>query len=230
MTVMKAIATNTARIPSTTTSSPSSTSTQPAWSDRLILGIWAPSFLHAAATHLPGYPVSIIAHTTWFANQYLTVPNVAFNMLHFSLVPLLPYLPAQFVRRVQDADRPLIAWTVNDMHTMLWCLKNRCDGVITDDPARFLEVLDRWDADGEVVTVREGDGDGDATGVGDGNGNGKGGGVVAFGGFSFAQWYAVVRVNVLIVLFSGWFWWRFGGRIAGEFRADGRKVKVKGGS
>lgn len=48
-----------------------------------------------------------------------------------------------FLRRARAAGRPVFAWTVDDERWMEWCIRNGLDGVITDNPARFLEVCRR---------------------------------------------------------------------------------------
>jgi phosphatidylglycerol phospholipase C len=46
----------------------------------------------------------------------------------------------RFLRDVRQAGRKLYVWTVNDEKTMRWSIRKGVDGVITDDPVKFLEV------------------------------------------------------------------------------------------
>lgn len=59
-------------------------------------------------------------------------------------------LGIDFLHEVQDAHKPIFAWTVNKPILMRLCVRNNLDGVITDDPAKFKQVCDRWEDDDEV--------------------------------------------------------------------------------
>lgn len=111
------------------------------WSDRVVLGIWAAKFLPLCQKYLPGYPITHICFSTCYARQFLSVPNVSFNMLQ---KVLLGPIGARFLRDVKKANRPLYAWTVNDSNLMKWCVQKDLDGVITDDPKRFNQICDEW--------------------------------------------------------------------------------------
>lgn len=52
---------------------------------------------------------------------------------------------ARFLRDAKSLGRPVLCWTVNEENLMRWSIKNGLDGVITDDPKRFLEVCDQWE-------------------------------------------------------------------------------------
>lgn len=49
-----------------------------------------------------------------------------------------------FMCEVEKADRSLFLWTVNDEQTMKWCISKEVDGVITDDPKKYLELDAKW--------------------------------------------------------------------------------------
>ncbi|KAE8445693.1 hypothetical protein EG329_012991 [Mollisiaceae sp. DMI_Dod_QoI] len=87
---------------------------------------------------LPGYPIAHIGWNIAYAHQFLRVPNVNFNMLQPAM---LGPCGSSFMRDVQKANRSLFLWTVNDERAMKWCLSKQIDGVITDDPKKYLE---RW--------------------------------------------------------------------------------------
>lgn len=59
-----------------------------------------------------------------------------------------------FMRDVKKADRSLFLWTVNDDRTMKWCLSKEIDGVITDDPKRFLELSHAYKGEKVRVSMR----------------------------------------------------------------------------
>jgi hypothetical protein len=43
------------------------------------------------------------------------------------------------------ATRRLFVWTVNEPFWMRWAVKQGVDGVITDDPAKYLDVVGRYE-------------------------------------------------------------------------------------
>lgn len=88
-----------------------------------------------------------------------------------------------FLRDVKEAKRSIFVWTVNDENSMKWSIRKEVDGVITDDPKKFLEVCNSYQ--GEKVH------------------------------FSFATYPTLVWMNVLAVLFSVLFRYRYGFKIAG---------------
>ena len=46
------------------------------------------------------------------------------------------------------------AWTVNAEERMEWCIRRELDGVITDDPAVFLDVCRRHNVDEKERVMR----------------------------------------------------------------------------
>jgi phosphatidylglycerol phospholipase C len=46
----------------------------------------------------------------------------------------------KFLRDLKAAERSIFLWTVNDEERMRWCVMKEVDGVITDDPLKFLEI------------------------------------------------------------------------------------------
>ncbi|KAG8623599.1 hypothetical protein KVT40_008575 [Elsinoe batatas] len=112
------------------------------WKERIVLGCWAAKFLPLADKYLPGFPISHIGFSLPYARQFFKVPNVSFNML-------CPILQApggsRFIRDCKEADRPVFAWTVNTEDKMDWCIRKKLDGVITDDPEKFLQYCHDFD-------------------------------------------------------------------------------------
>ena len=70
------------------------------------------------------------------------MPNVSFNILQKML---LGPIGARFMRDVKAANRSLFVWTVNDPEMMRWSIRREVDGVITDDPKKFLDICDQYD-------------------------------------------------------------------------------------
>jgi phosphatidylglycerol phospholipase C len=56
-----------------------------------------------------------------------------------------------FMRDVKKAKRAIYLWTVNQEEAMKWSIYNEVDGVISDDPKKFLEVCERYQ--GEKVNL-----------------------------------------------------------------------------
>jgi glycerophosphoryl diester phosphodiesterase len=125
-----------------------------AWKDRVVLGCWAAKYLPLCAEYLPGYPISHIGFSTSYARQFLPVPNVSFNMLQ---AMLMGPIGASFIRDAKALSRPIFAWTVNQDKRMTWCIRKGLDGVISDDPKKFLEVCKDWEEhhEKEVIVWRE---------------------------------------------------------------------------
>ena len=105
-------------------------------------------YLPLCDEHLPGYPISHIGFSTTYARLFFPVPNVSFNMLQ---VPLMGPIGSAFIRKAKMLNREIFAWTVNDEKKMRWCIRRELDGVITDDPKKFLDVCEDYMADGERI-------------------------------------------------------------------------------
>jgi tubulin gamma len=114
------------------------------WTQRILLGIWGTSYLPLCARELPGYAVTNICFSTFYARQFLRHPYVSFNALAVA-ISLWP-LGALFIRAAHARSRSVLAWTVNDERTMRWSIRSGVDGVITDDPRRFRAVSAEWRA------------------------------------------------------------------------------------
>jgi phosphatidylglycerol phospholipase C len=50
-----------------------------------------------------------------------------------------------FLRDVKKAGRPIFLWTVNEEDWMKWSIQKEVDGVITDDPKKYLKVCKEYD-------------------------------------------------------------------------------------
>jgi phosphatidylglycerol phospholipase C len=49
-----------------------------------------------------------------------------------------------FLRDVRKAKRSIFLWTVNDEESMKWSIYKGVDGVISDDPKKYLEVCESY--------------------------------------------------------------------------------------
>ena len=114
------------------------------WQDRVVLGCWAAKFIPLCAKYLPDYPITHIGFSTAYARQFLRVPNTSFNMLQQTL---MGPVGSRFMHDVKAAQRELFVWTVNEENMMKWCIQKNVDGVITDNPRKYLELCEDWDDD-----------------------------------------------------------------------------------
>jgi hypothetical protein len=49
-----------------------------------------------------------------------------------------------FFTEIFQAKREIYLWTVNDVKAMKWSIRKEVDGVITDDPKKYLEVCETY--------------------------------------------------------------------------------------
>lgn len=91
--------------------------------------------------HLPGFPMSLIAFSPPYATAMLPVPHLNFNLYNYSFATSRG---SDFLKRAKRHDRLIISWSDNTDEWMVKSLANEVDGVITDDPKRFLELCGQW--------------------------------------------------------------------------------------
>jgi len=127
------------------------------WNQRVLLGCWAvccslahsqlmlislqAKYLPLCSKYLPGYSITHIGFSISYARQFLKVPEVSFNMFQKTMVG--PFGNA-FLKDVKKAKRSIFFWTVNEEAWMKWSIRKEVDGVITDDPKKYLEVCDLY--------------------------------------------------------------------------------------
>ncbi|KAL2073421.1 hypothetical protein VTL71DRAFT_10745 [Oculimacula yallundae] len=118
------------------------------WAERIILGCWNAKYLPVCNKHLPGFPITHIGWNIPYARQFLEIPGISFNMFQRMMIG-----PGgqKFMKDVRKAGRSLFLWTVNDDNTMRWSISKGVDGVITDDPKRYLEICRSYN--GEKVSM-----------------------------------------------------------------------------
>lgn len=127
------------------------------WEDRVVLGAWTERYVGLCRKHLPGYGVVLI---NWSVSEAWRVlrrgsegEDVGFSLLQPALVGPRG---SRFIRAARAAGRVLFVWTVNRERWMHWSIRKGVDGVITDDPKKFLEVCERWRAGGGQRTTTAG--------------------------------------------------------------------------
>ncbi|RGP74429.1 glycerophosphoryl diester phosphodiesterase [Fusarium sporotrichioides] len=124
------------------------------------------SFLQAARSQLPTYPLAHISASLLYSHHFLKIPNLGFSLNQNTLVGPSGKL---FLRELQRTDKLLMTWTVNQPRRMEWCIRQNLghpmlpnrnvqgppliDGVITDDPRLYLEVCQKFEdeMDGKLV-------------------------------------------------------------------------------
>lgn len=111
------------------------------WTQRIVLGCWTAAHLRLCHELLPDFAVAWIGITLALAREPLKIPNVAMNMRQ---EPLYGFGGRCFIRECQAGGRPLYAWTVNKEAWMRWAIGTKLDGVITDDPRKYLWVCDKY--------------------------------------------------------------------------------------
>jgi glycerophosphoryl diester phosphodiesterase len=156
------------------------------WKDRIVLGCWATKYLPLAHEYLPDYSITHIGFSTAYAIPFLSVPNISFNTLQHVLIGSLG---ASFIRKAKALNRPVFTWTVNQDKKMRWGIRHGLDGVITDDPKRFLEICKEWKQGDE--NVRE--------------------------SFTWREWFDIVRIQFFVTAFLFLFKWKFGWGIDKRF-------------
>jgi len=50
----------------------------------------------------------------------------------------------------KKSDRSVLLWTVNEESWMKWSIRKEVDGVITDDPKKYLEVCKSYDPNEKI--------------------------------------------------------------------------------
>ncbi|KAH7092204.1 PLC-like phosphodiesterase [Paraphoma chrysanthemicola] len=148
-----------------------------AWKHRIVLGCWAAKYLPLCSRYLPDFSVSHIGFSTLVASYFFSVPNISFNMQQ--MVLMTPWGKA-FIRKAQCDGRPVYAWTVNDESRMRWDIKQKLDGVITDDPKRYLDVRESYYEGSTKI------------------------------GLGVKDYLDIVRVNFFAVIYTVLFWIMFG--------------------
>ncbi|ROT35502.1 glycerophosphoryl diester phosphodiesterase family protein [Sodiomyces alkalinus F11] len=128
------------------------------WDKRVVMGCWNQPFLNASLSVLPTYSTAHISFSPLDSSRFLRDP--AYAGLSFALLQptLVGPWASRFLRAVRAApdahSRQFFVWTVNEVEWMDWAIRTGVDGVITDDPATFLQVRSRYEVDGRANATR----------------------------------------------------------------------------
>ncbi|KAF8476096.1 PLC-like phosphodiesterase [Kalaharituber pfeilii] len=107
------------------------------WEGRVVLGIWALSYVSLCEQYLPGFPITHIGICTTYARQFLKIPGVSFNMYH---AVLANRCGLKFVEDARKAGREVYSWTINDESLMKWSIHHQLAGVCVDDVGEYFRV------------------------------------------------------------------------------------------
>ncbi|KAE9977230.1 hypothetical protein BLS_001561 [Venturia inaequalis] len=164
------------------------------WNQRIVLGFWATKYLGVIFKYLPNYPISVIGFSTNYARQFFTVPNVSFNMLQAVLVGPMG---GAFMKEAKQYNRSIFAWTVNEERRMRWCINEGLDGVISDDPEKFLQISKEYE--NAIIRQKER------------------GTLQKKEKFTIGDWFEILRTHFFVTLFLALFKWKFGWGVEKRF-------------
>lgn len=114
-----------------------------AWNERIVITVLPPSYLTLAAEYLPGFPVAHVGFSRSCIRDLLPLPGLSFNIAFPLLV--LPGGSGLLTQIQKKHDKPVYVWVVDEEHTMKWSIWRGLDGVLTDNPEKFLEVCRGFD-------------------------------------------------------------------------------------
>ncbi|KAI1845361.1 hypothetical protein JX266_008456 [Neoarthrinium moseri] len=126
---------------------------EPPWHQRIVLGPWNAEWVAACIRFLPDFPITLIAYLPAYASAMLPFPNLNFNLYNYSFATPSG---SRFRNQAKEHNRLVFSWSDNEEEWMAASIRNEVDGVITDDPERFLELCDQWSLE-DVEFVRRND-------------------------------------------------------------------------
>ncbi|RDW70668.1 putative glycerophosphoryl diester phosphodiesterase protein [Aspergillus mulundensis] len=114
------------------------------WDERIILGAWQAEWVAACHLHLPGFPVALTTAFPAYASAMLAVPGLHFSVLNYALAT---QRGSRLRARARAQGRRIFSWPDNADEWMARSIRCQADGVITDDPGRFLALCEQWQQD-----------------------------------------------------------------------------------
>ncbi|KAL4932547.1 glycerophosphodiester phosphodiesterase [Aspergillus undulatus] len=114
----------------------------PDWHERIVLGCWSSRYLPQRDRYLPKYAFALINAHLDYAREFLHLPRVSFNL---NQKVLMGPLGRGLLKKAREANHPVYLWTVNAPNMMRWAIRNRVDGIITDDPVLLRRVYEEWE-------------------------------------------------------------------------------------
>ncbi|KAI0874764.1 PLC-like phosphodiesterase [Hypoxylon argillaceum] len=114
------------------------------WNERIMLGSWVIGFrtlIKACLRNLPSFPVALIAFSPDYASAMLAVPNLNFNLFDYSFATARG---SKFKEKARENSRLTFSWSDNKDQWMALSIRDGVDGVITDNPKRFMDLCEKW--------------------------------------------------------------------------------------
>ncbi|KAL3481751.1 PLC-like phosphodiesterase [Aspergillus californicus] len=123
------------------------------WNERIILASWKAEWVSACLRHIPGFPMALTAFSPPYATAMLeALPDLNFSLFNHGFATRRG---SRFRKRAREQSGMIFSWTDNADEWMALSIRNQVDGVITDDPKRFMELCSHWEGKGESKAVRE---------------------------------------------------------------------------
>lgn len=102
-----------------------------------------------------------------------------------------------FIKEAKAYNRQIFAWTVNEERRMRWCINQELDGVITDDPEKFLEISKEYEnaitRQRERATLKKKE------------------------AFKAKDWFDIIRIHFFVTIFLVLFKWKYGWGVEKRF-------------
>jgi phosphatidylglycerol phospholipase C len=94
---------------------------------------------------MPDFPVALTTFSPTYATAMLEVqPNLHFSLFNHSFAT---GRGSRFRKQARKTSRKVFSWSDNGAEWMARSIRNQVDGVITDDPDRFLKLCSQWGDD-----------------------------------------------------------------------------------
>lgn len=106
---------------------------------------------------------------------------------------------AKFLADCKAQKRAVMLWTVNEVKWMKWSVRKEVDGVITDDPKLYLDVVGQLERE-----AQERGSSGDEKGIAANGGWGK------HDKLSMRDMASTLWIHTLVLIFGALFRWRYG--------------------
>ncbi|KAI1412390.1 PLC-like phosphodiesterase [Hypoxylon sp. FL1857] len=118
-----------------------SVSTTRPWNERIILGCWDANYVALSLKILPGFPLAFQGWSASYTSAIMRVPNLNLDMLCHTLATRGG---SRLIPEARKLDRLIFSWTIKSDEWMELSIRQGLDGVVTDDPKRFLDFCDQW--------------------------------------------------------------------------------------
>ncbi|KAL4883582.1 PLC-like phosphodiesterase [Aspergillus karnatakaensis] len=115
------------------------------WSERIVLAVWKGEWISICRQHMPGFQNAVTTFSPKYASAMLEVPNVHLSLFNHGFAT---NRGSRIRQSAKGNSRMIFSWSDNEDIWMARSIQNDIDGVITDDPNRFMELCGRWGEEG----------------------------------------------------------------------------------